>query len=201
MNPHFIFNALSNIMQAIEGDNKKSALSYLSKFSKLLRTTLESSREDYILLEDEIKSIEHYLELQQLRYEEKFEYSIECDALIDLESAIIPPMLLQPFIENAIEHGIRHKTEKGHVIVRFMRKDDKIICEIEDDGVGREKAWEAEYKHKDHKSLATEIIKDRVVVLNKKLKKKISLTIIDLKSEANEAMGTMVRLDLPYLLD
>jgi LytS/YehU family sensor histidine kinase len=201
MSPHFIFNALSNIMHAIEEGSKQSALSYLSKFSKLLRTNLESSRQDYILLEDEIKSIEHYLELQQLRYEDKFDYNLETDDDIDLENAIIPPMLIQPFIENAIEHGIRHKKDKGNITIRFTRKGEKISCEIEDDGVGREKAWEADLKHKEHKSLATEIILDRIAVLNKKIKQKISLSIIDLKSDANEALGTLVRLDLPYLLD
>lgn len=201
MNPHFIFNALSNIMNFIEDNNNKSAITYLSKFSKLLRITLESSREDYILLEDEINSIQHYLELQQLRYEDKFEYSILTDETIDIENAVIPPMLLQPFIENAIEHGIRHKEEKGKVIIRFNRKEDKIVCEIEDDGVGREKAWEAEYQHKTHKSLATDIISDRLQVLNKKLKQKIFLNIIDLRSDNDKPIGTMVRLDLPYLLD
>jgi len=199
MNPHFIFNALSNIMHAIEENENKNALSYLHKFSKLLRTTLESSREDYILLEDEITSTEHYLELQKLRYEEKFEFSIETDEKIDLENAVIPPMLIQPFIENAIEHGIRHKVDKGHIIVRFNLKDQKIVCEIEDDGVGREKAWEAEYKHKEHKSLATSIILDRIQAINKKMKEKIRLEIIDLKSDLNEPLGTKVVIDIPLV--
>ena len=111
-------------------------------------------------------------------------------------------MLIQPFIENAIEHGIRHKEDLGNIYIRFKMENKKIICEIEDNGVGREKAWEVEYaKRGKHKSLATEIIRDRIKILNKKLKQKISLSITDMKSDANEAIGTVVKLDLPYILD
>jgi len=202
MNPHFIFNALSSIHSLMNPRDVNKASDYLGNFSRLLRSSLESSREDYILLEEEISSLKNYLELQQLRYEKKFDYNIDVDPKIDLESAIMPPMLLQPFIENAIEHGIKHKEEPGNIHIRFNLDGKKLACEIEDDGVGREKAWEVEYAKKGkHKSLATEIIRDRVKILNKKLKQKIILNITDLKSETNEAIGTMVRLDLPYLLD
>jgi len=201
MNPHFIFNALTNIMGFIQDNKNNNALAYLAKFSKLLRTTLEISREDSILLEDEITNLEHYLELQKLRYEDKFEYTIETDKGIDPENAIIPPMLLQPFVENAIEHGIRHKEVGGRIDIRFLLQGKMLFSEIEDNGVGREKAGEFENKHKRHKSLATEIIRDRIQILNKKLKQKITLSIIDLKSEANEATGTMVKLEMPYILD
>ncbi len=202
MNPHFIFNALSSIHSLMNPKDVNKASEYLGNFSRLLRSSLESSREDYILLEEEISSIKNYLELQQLRYEKKFDYKIDVDPKIDLESAILPPMLLQPFIENAIEHGIKHKEAKGHIRIRFKLENKKLTCEIEDDGVGREKAWEVEYAKKGkHKSLATEIIHDRIKILNKKLKQNISLNIADLKSEANEAIGTLVMLDLPYLKD
>jgi len=202
MNPHFIFNALSNILNFINRKDTVNAANYLTSFSKLLRSTLESSREDYILLEEEIKSLKNYLNLQLLRYTGKFEYSIEIDEEIDIENAIIPPMLIQPFIENAIEHGIRHKQGKGHIYIRFRLEEKKVICEVEDDGVGREKAWETKYqKRKTHKSLATEIITERIQSLNKKLKQKIKLNIIDLKTATNEPSGTRVVLDIPYLID
>ena len=202
MNPHFIFNALSNIHSLMTPKSVDKASAYLVNFSRLLRSSLESSREDYILLEDEISSLKNYLELQQLRYDSRFEYEIEIDPAIDLEGAILPPMLIQPFIENAIEHGIMHKKGPGRVFVRFTLNGKRITCEIEDDGVGREKAWEVEYAKKGkHKSLATEIIRDRIAVLNKKLKQKIRLSIIDLKPEAGGSTGTVVRLDLPYMLD
>jgi LytS/YehU family sensor histidine kinase len=202
MNPHFIFNAMSNILNFINRKDTDNAALYLTSFSRLLRTTLESSREDYILLDEEISSLKNYLDLQLLRYEDKFDYNIQVDENIDIENAIIPPMLIQPFIENAIEHGIRHKESKGNINVSFSLQNKKVICEVEDDGVGREKAWEVEYqKQKTHKSLATNIINDRIHSLNKKLRQKISLSIIDLKSDTLEPAGTRVVLNIPYLVD
>jgi len=199
MNPHFIFNALSNILNLVDQKDNKKAANYLATFSKLLRTTLESTREDMVPFEKEVGSLKNYLELQKLRYQNKFDYSIEVDDEIDEEDMAIPPMLVQPFIENAIEHGIRHKQTPGRIDVRFLLKGNKIQCEVEDDGVGRSKAWEAEARERaGHKSLATEIIKDRIKNLNKKFKQKIQLEIIDIISEGKEASGTKVLLDLPY---
>ena len=199
MNPHFIFNALSNILNLIDRKESEKASNYLTSFSKLLRTTLESTREDMIPFEKEVSSLNNYLELQKLRYQEKFDYNVEVDKNIEQEDMSIPPMLVQPFIENAIEHGIRHKKIPGRIDVRFFLKDKKILCEVEDDGIGREKAWETEARERTgHKSLATEIIRDRIVNLNKKFKQKIKLEIIDKLSENQEATGTKVLLDLPY---
>jgi hypothetical protein len=202
MNPHFIFNALSNIMNFIEKKQEVKAIQYLSNFSSLLRSTLETTRKDEILLAEENQGLVNYLELQKLRYENIFDYRIEMDERLDPEEVTIPPMLIQPFIENAIEHGIRHKRTKGHIVVRFILRDNRIICEVEDDGVGREKAWETELKYRaGRKSLATEIIQDRIDNINKRVKSKIRLSIIDLKSETNQALGTLVRLELPYLIE
>ena len=199
MNPHFIFNAFSNILRFIDNNENNKASNYLTTFSKLLRTTLESTREDMIPFEKEVGTLRNYLELQKLRYPAKFEYSVEVDENIDQEDMSIPPMLVQPFIENAIEHGIRHKKSIGRIDVRFILKGKKILCEVEDDGVGREMAWEAEFAERgDRKSLATEIIRDRIKVLNKKFKQKINLEIIDKLSENREALGTKVVIDLPW---
>jgi len=199
MNPHFIFNALSNILNFIDGKENALASNYLTTFSKLLRTTLESTRQDLIPFEKEVGSLRNYLELQKLRYGNKFDYAIEVDENIDIEDMSIPPMLVQPFIENAIEHGIRHKKTPGRIDVRFFLEGKKILCEVEDDGVGREKAWEVEVKERSgHKSLATDIIRDRIKTLNKKFRQKIQLQIIDKKSEAMEALGTKVVLDIPF---
>ncbi len=198
MNPHFIFNALSNIMNFIESKNIDSATRYLANFSSLLRTTLESTRKDNILLQEEVNGLTNYLELQKLRYGNKFEYAIAVDDKLDPEDVSIPPMLIQPFIENAIEHGIRHKKTTGYIAVRFILKGKQIICEVEDDGVGREKAWETEYKtRKEHTSLATAIIIDRIQAINKKMKQKIRLDIIDLKSNNELAIGTKVVICIP----
>lgn len=200
MNPHFIFNALSNIMDFIEEKNTENATRYLSSFSKLLRTTLESSRQDNILLEQEVSGLKNYLDLQRLRYENNFDYTVTVDDLLDAEEVTIPPMLIQPFIENAIEHGVRHKETTGHIDVRFLLKGNQLVCEVEDDGIGREKAWETEYRtRKEHKSLATSIIMDRIKAINRKMKQKIRLEIIDLKSEDNRPSGTRVVLDVPLI--
>ncbi len=198
MNPHFIFNALSNIMDFIEEKNIVSATRYLSSFSKLLRNTLESSRKDNIILEDEIEGLKNYMELQKLRYHNKFEYEVSVDGRLDPEDISIPPLLIQPFIENAIEHGILNKNASGQIHVHFSFKDEKVICEVADDGIGREKAWEMKYKKREaHRSLATDIIRDRILAINKKMKKKIRLDIIDLKSDNNQPLGTKVILELP----
>jgi LytS/YehU family sensor histidine kinase len=202
MNPHFMFNALSNIHNLLVQDRTEKASDYLVSFSQLLRNSLESSREDHILLEEEINILRNYLELQQLRYDNKFDFSIETDPDVDTENAIIPPMLIQPFIENAIEHGIKHKEGKGHIITRFKLVKNRLVCEVEDDGIGRQQAWETEYSlKKEHKSLATEIIMDRIKILNTKFRQKINLSIIDKLSDTEQPLGTLVRLELPYMLD
>jgi len=198
MNPHFIFNSLASIQNSIINEEPVKASKYLARFSKLVRNILDSSVEEFITLEEEIITIENYLALQKIRFPEKFDYSIEVDERLDPESIYVPPMLAQPFIENAIEHGIKHKDSKGNIRVRLKLKDNKLLFEVEDDGVGREKAHEILLEQdKNHKSMATSITGERIRVLNKKLKTKISLSIEDLKDEKGEAAGTMVRFELP----
>jgi sensor histidine kinase YesM len=121
------------------------------------------------------------------------------DKDIDEEQLFIPPMLAQPFIENAIEHGIKHKGSKGNIHVRFKLNEQTLVYEVEDDGIGREKAQEILLKqNKDHKSLATSITQERIKVLNKKLKHKITLEILDLHDEKGKAAGTRVIFEIPF---
>nr|NQU92210.1 histidine kinase [Bacteroidota bacterium] len=198
MNPHFIFNSLTSIQNYILDEEAHQASKYLSRFSKLVRNILDSSIEDYVPLEEEISTIENYLELQKIRFQNKFDYTIEVDEAINPESMHIPPMLAQPFIENSIEHGIKHKKSKGNISIRFSLKDNLIVFEVEDNGVGREKAKEILYKlNKEHKSLATAITRERIRVLNRKLKNKIQLQILDLKNSKNEPSGTRVLIEIP----
>ncbi|MCD4730097.1 MAG: histidine kinase [Bacteroidales bacterium] len=198
MNPHFIFNSLTSIQNYILDEEAHKASKYLSRFAKLVRHILDSSVEEYVPLEEEISTIENYLELQKIRFQDKFDYSIEVDEKINSENINIPPMLAQPFIENSIEHGIKHKKSKGNISIRFKSNDHYIIFEVEDDGVGREKAREIlNIQNKDHKSLATAITHERIKVLNKKLKKKISLHIQDLSNSKNESSGTKVQIIIP----
>ncbi len=140
MNPHFIFNSLSGIQNFIVTEKSTKASIYLSKFATLVRNILDSSVKEYVTLEKEITTIENYLELQKIRYAGKFDFSIKTDDAIDPETTMIPPMLAQPFIENAIEHGIVHSEKMGQIDVEFRLENDVILFEVRDNGVGREKA-------------------------------------------------------------
>jgi len=198
MNPHFIFNSLASIQNFVVKQDSKKASIYLSRFSELVRSILDNSTQEYIPFEKEVSTIENYLELQKVRFPDKFDYSIHVDEKIDVEGVLIPPMLAQPFIENSIEHGIKHKKAKGNIHIRFTLKNNMIVFEVEDDGVGREKARDILYKmNKEHKSLATAITRERIQVLNKKLKKKIKFHILDLKNAENEPSGTIVKIKIP----
>ena len=200
MNPHFIFNSLASIQNFIVKQDSKKANIFLSRFSDLVRSILDNSTREYITFEKEIKTIRNYLELQKVRYIETLDYSIDIDETIDKENMKIPPMLAQPIIENAIEHGIKYKEDKGKVKVRFKLNLNTIIFEVEDDGVGREKAMEMMLKQdKGHQSLATSIARERIQILNKKLKQKISFQIIDLKNEMNKPVGTLVTFKIPVI--
>ncbi len=199
MNPHFIFNSLSSIQHLIMEEEPEKASIYLAKFSTLVRNILDGSAQEYITIENEIKTIESYLALQKIRYLKKFDYTVSVDPKIETESLTIPPMLAQPFIENSIEHGMKHKKETGHIDIRFLLAGDLVIFEVEDDGIGREKASEIKSKQTlNHQSMATSITRDRLKVLNKKLKKKIELRIIDLKNESGKATGTKVVMEVPF---
>ena len=198
MNPHFIFNSLSSIQGFIIEKDHKAASRYLSKFSKLVRNILDYSAEDYVPLDKEISTIENYLELQKVRYEEKFDYKTEVDKKLETETMNIPPMLLQPFVENSIEHGIKHLNRKGNITVRIFEKEEKLFFEIEDDGIGREKAQELlKERDKSHKSLATKLTTERISAINRKRKEKILMEIEDLKDVQGKARGTLVRFVIP----
>ncbi|MEI6749486.1 MAG: histidine kinase, partial [Bacteroidota bacterium] len=154
MNPHFIFNSLYSIQNFIVTEKPDKASIYLSKFARLVRNILDYSIEEFVSLEKEISTIENYIELQQVRYAGKFEYRIEIDDAIDTETTMIPPMLAQPFIENAIEHGIKHRITPGHIGIRFSLKDHTLFFEVLDDGVGRQKAFELEtMQEQGHRSM------------------------------------------------
>jgi sensor histidine kinase YesM len=191
---------LGSIQNSIINEEPDKAVKYLSRFSKLMRNILDSSHQETISLAEERSTIENYLELQKVRFPRKFDYSIEVDEEIDMENTFIPPMLIQPFIENAIEHGIKHKGSKGNVHVRFNLNKQYLIYEVEDDGIGRHKAQEILQKqNKEHKSLATAITQERIKVLSKKMKHKIKLEFIDLKDNSGKDTGTRVIFEIPVL--
>ncbi len=193
MNPHFIFNALNSIQSYITTNHTYEAEVFLSKFSMLIRNILENSTHEYISLEDEINTLKLYLELEKLRFDDKFDFSID-DQLLD-SGIQVPPMLIQPFIENAILHGMKGKTTKGHIIVRFSDiNDDMVLCEIEDDGVGRDAT---SINEKGHKSLALKLINDRISFFNQDVKGKFDMSIEDLRDNKGNPSGTKVNLQMP----
>jgi hypothetical protein len=201
MNPHFLFNSLASIQNYIINEDTDRASIYLSRFSQLVRNILDNSVEEYVSLEKEVETIRNYLELQKARYAGKFDYFIDIDTDIDTETVRVPPMLAQPFIENAIEHGIKYKEGLGNISICFKLEEGIIRFEVEDDGVGREMAREIEAsKGARHRSMATSITIDRLATINKKLKKKIGMEIEDLKDETGAGIGTRVRFGIPVVV-
>lgn len=197
MNPHFTFNSLIAIQSYIYKQDPVKAGDFLAKFADLVRITLENSRVEFVLLEKELRMLRAYLELQSLRYDGKFDFLIDLDENIDPAKTLIPPMMAQPFIENAIEHGLRHKSEQGNLTIIIQKEKFLLRIIVEDNGVGREKAHELEINRK-HQSMATGITRERLANLGKKFRQKFILQIEDLKAESGEVIGTRVILEVPY---
>jgi len=181
MNPHFIFNALNSVNSFIATNDERTANKYLSDFSQLMRSVLENSEEDFIPLNKEIELLDLYTKLEHFRFQDKFDYSIEVDKTIDVEGFQIPPMLLQPYIENAVWHGLRYKTEKGHLNIAINPKaKDEITITISDDGIGRKRSKALKTEHqKKQNSKGMNNIKKRVAILNEMYKDKVDVTIED----------------------
>jgi hypothetical protein len=198
MNPHFIFNSLYSIQNFIVTEKPDKASIYLSKFARLVRNILDNSAEEVVTLEKEISTIENYLELQKVRYAGKFEYEIYIADEIDAEMLMIPPMLAQPFIENAIEHGVKHRETPGFISIHFSLKEHTLFFEVQDNGVGRQKAAALEaHIEPGHRSMATSLTAERLANLNRKRSKKIFLDILDLTDSEGKANGTRVRCGIP----
>lgn len=199
MNPHFIFNSLTNIQHYIFSKDSMAAGKYLAIFAKLMRGILTNSQRELISLRNEIDTINQYLELQQLRMEDKLKYKVEIDEALDIELIEIPPMLAQPFIENAIEHGIRNmENGKGKVMVRIQKEDGHILYEVDDNGIGRKRSAEMKAtKHNQHESMAVSLTRTRLQHLWGRKKPKNIFVIIDKESEDGEPAGTLVRFKIP----
>ena len=192
MNPHFIFNALNSVNSFIATNDERTANKYLSDFSTLMRAVLENSEEDFIPLEKEIELLELYTKLEHFRFQDKFDYSIEVDPEIKIEEFQIPPMLLQPYIENAVWHGLRYKEEKGwlQIDISYINRNE-IAITISDNGIGRERSKALKTQNqKKHNSKGLSNIQKRVVILNDMYKDKVDVQIEDINT-ADET-GTKV---------
>lgn len=196
MNPHFVFNCLGSISSFIVQNGTDSALKYLSKFSKLMRLTLEYSKDALIPIDKEIESLQNYLELEQLRFHDKFVFKIESTEKIEFNMGL-PPLLIQPFVENAILHGLVPKEGNGMIIVNFDVEKGQLVCTISDNGIGITKSTAIkENSMKAHKSMALEITKKRLEIMEATISKSAQIEIKELE-ENNLIVGTRVTLRLP----
>ncbi len=197
MNPHFLFNSLNSINSFIIQSRQNEASGYLTSFSKLMRKILDNSRKDNIMLKDELEAVKLYLDLEAVRLENKFDYSITIDKKINEEEVVIPALILQPFLENSVWHGINPKPENGFIEIKINADNDGedtcLNIEIEDNGIGREKAAKNR-KETLHKSHGLNITLERLRMSDIRNKVKI----IDLYNEKNEPAGTLVKLKIYY---
>jgi len=201
MNPHFIFNAMNSIQSLIVSRNNEAARKYLNRFSKLMRTILENSQKSTVKLNEELNSLMLYLEIEQLRFEHNFKYIINIDEKINCDDINLPPMLIQPLIENAIQHGLLPLDSKdGLLQLNFdLIGGDSLKITIKDNGIGRAKSAEINKKRFNHVSTGMKNIQERILLLKKIYKGKINFKVIDIIDENYNGAGTIVEIILPAI--
>jgi hypothetical protein len=198
MDPHFIFNALNSIQNFIIIKDTKAAMGYVSRFSKLMRQTLEGSMKEKVTVEEEIDMLKNYLDLEQLRFDKIFEYHFEIDESIDIANTEIPSMLLQPYIENAILHGLRHKNGGGSLKITLLNQFEYLLCVIEDNGIGRERSAIINAERHKHRSAGTQVTNTRLSLLQLNKEDAAKVVFLDLKDAAGQPAGTRVEIKIPY---
>ncbi|NOQ72082.1 MAG: hypothetical protein GQ574_08780 [Crocinitomix sp.] len=197
MNPHFVFNAINSIQELILKEDTAQSYDYLITFSQLVRNTLEYSKKEFISLDDEVEYLELYLSLEKLRFETDFTFEIVCEAD---EECLVPSIVLQPFVENALKHGLFHKEGEKKLMIRFY-ETDHLICEIIDNGIGRARAQGiAKRRGRKHLSFSTDAIKKRMEILSEKYDGNCNYEIQDLIAENGDSSGTKVIIHLPNVL-
>lgn len=196
MNPHFIFNSLGAIQSFMMKNDGRKAAFYLSSFSSLMRSILKNSREELITLQEEIQTIDNYLHLHQLRLDDKLSFSVSASAELDTDATLLPPMLVQPFVENAIIHGIEKMEGSGHISVSFRKENDQLIIVVEDNGNG----IEPNGKKENHVSYALQIFKERASNLKKTSGAEIVYHIGNGNVGEEQNQGTLVTVKLPLKL-
>ncbi|MEO8713248.1 MAG: histidine kinase, partial [Parafilimonas sp.] len=189
MNPHFIFNSLNSIADYIDKHETQTASEFTAKFAKLMRMVLENSEHKQISMADDLKALDLYIQLERFRLQNKFDYEIKVDENVDQENTLVPPLILQPFVENSIWHGMAKKEGHGNISIHIKQEDDMINCIVEDDGVG---ISEKKIEDKEKKSLGMRITKDRIDIINKLKNSTASVHI----SNTNKGVKAEVRLPL-----
>ncbi len=198
MNPHFIFNSLNSINSFVMDQKHEIASDYLIKFSKLIRLILDNSRSEMISIEKELETLKLYVLLETARFDNRFRCVYHIAEDVNINSIMIPPMLLQPFVENAIWHGLMQKEGNGTITVEIKKQDEEFLnISISDDGIGREKAAELKSKSATHKSHGLKVTSQRIEMMNKLNSSGATVNIFDLKDEQGYATGTKVELIIP----
>ena len=202
MNPHFIFNALQSIQSFLLNHKSEDANIYLLKFSNLMRLVLENSQYGQVALEKDIEALKLYMELESIRLNQPFRHSFHIDQSINPQNTLIPPLLLQPFVENAIWHGLQYKKESGNIDIYISKNNSKLTIAVEDNGVGRNTSKSAikPFLYK-KESLGLKLTEDRLKILNENFKANAGFVITDLFNEKKEPTGTRVELSLPLIYD
>ena len=195
MNPHFIFNSLNSIGDYILSNDIKSANTYLTKFASVMRLILENSEHTTIALEEDLKALKLYMDVERLRLNNKFSYEINVDDKIDKTNVLVPPLILQPFVENSIWHGLTKKDGAGKINIRISEEDEMLVCVVEDNGVGnRSETFKEEVKQMGKKSLGMKITNARIDVMNKLKNANASVSIF------NKEEGVRAEIKLPVEL-
>lgn len=199
MNPHFMFNSLNSIQHFILTNKANDAGKYLNKFARLMRMILNNSDKSRITVGEEVEYLQLYVELEAMRFDNKFDWKIDISKDIDVDFIEIPAMLLQPYVENAILHGLTPLKEPGHLEISMRMQGSTLVCRIRDNGIGREKAREMRQLsgRKDHRSLGMKITSDRLELINNLHNSQLSMTITDLKNDDGSAAGTQVDIFIP----
>ena len=198
MNPHFIFNALNSINAYVQKNDPDNATSFLTKFARVMRSVLENSRHSEVPLQDDLDTLRGYMDLERKRMNEQFDFTIEVDPAIDPEEVMVPPLVVQPFVENAIWHGMKGREDKGHITLRVKLEGQQLIWQIEDDGVGRQAKSEPPSEPtlgqpEKKTSLGTAITRSRLDLVQKQHGGKAGFRYEDLPQ------GTRVVVEIPLL--
>lgn len=195
MNPHFIFNSLNSVNQFIATNNELEANQYLTKFSKLMRGVMENSKEDFIPFHEELELLKNYLALEKSRFQDKFDYEISVDEHLNSQNLQIPGMLIQPFLENAIWHGLRYKNEKGFLNLNFQKSNNQLNIKIEDNGIGIKESKNQKTEHqKNRNGRGMKNTLERIKLLNDLYEKNISCEVLDKENGA----GVLVTLKMNF---
>jgi ligand-binding sensor domain-containing protein len=199
MNPHFIFNSINSVQYFMTENDAKSSQKYLAKFARLIRYVVDNSKPTVVPLKIELEALQLYLELESLRFEDRFEYAIHVDSLIDLDQYQIPSMLIQPYVENSIWHGLMHKEGKGRIDVNLVLVDHVIKCTVVDNGIGRKKSQEIKNKNRNgtKRSLGLTITENRLDIINQITNLNLSVAISDITDKNGNIAGTKVELTIP----